>query len=384
MNKVTKICISLVLMIALGLLPACGNHNNYNIHDIVIGERRDEIKEEQQAPEVSDDDSVTVISSGQGENNSTEITSSEATGKTEKSEGKEKDKTETKTSTSNSASAKTSTEKETTSTSSTTTTSTSASTSTSTSTSAKTSTSISTGEHEHSFGEWSIEKEAKCGKEGRKVRYCSCGKSEYEVIPALVHSYGEWQQYTKATIDQEGKEVRYCNYCGNPEYQTIPKLPSYTLEVHFYDSETGEEVPQSAVSYGISSNGYSSTSRRYSENAFYHIEVSRFYDVDYKIPEPVSGNINSDLSISITLYPKYRYEETTATVATVKNGGIFYCIDGKYYTVTVKEKSSTSQQPWKNVLSYYANGTFLQEQIIPWMSYDDPCELAPIYTRYEN
>jgi hypothetical protein len=45
--------------------------------------------------------------------------------------------------------------------------------------------------HVHSFGSWKVTK-ATCTKPGKRVRACSCGESESEVLPATGHKIGGW------------------------------------------------------------------------------------------------------------------------------------------------------------------------------------------------
>lgn len=46
--------------------------------------------------------------------------------------------------------------------------------------------------HTHSFGEWTVTAEPSCSENGKKVRECSCGAQEVEVLSRTDHSYGEW------------------------------------------------------------------------------------------------------------------------------------------------------------------------------------------------
>ena len=54
-------------------------------------------------------------------------------------------------------------------------------------------------EHTHEFGEWTVEKEASCTEDGRKIRSCSCTETEEEILPATGHTY----KYTENT-DENG------------------------------------------------------------------------------------------------------------------------------------------------------------------------------------
>ena len=53
--------------------------------------------------------------------------------------------------------------------------------------------------HTHAFGEWETVKEANCTEDGQRVRTCSCGESETEVITAIGHIY----KYTEYKDENE-------------------------------------------------------------------------------------------------------------------------------------------------------------------------------------
>lgn len=58
-----------------------------------------------------------------------------------------------------------------------------------TTTQKKTTTNVVTTEHVHEFGEWQETVKATCSEEGFKKRKCSCGLTEFEIIPKLPHNY---------------------------------------------------------------------------------------------------------------------------------------------------------------------------------------------------
>ncbi|MGN0487301.1 MAG: hypothetical protein ACI4GB_08730 [Acutalibacteraceae bacterium] len=76
-------------------------------------------------------------------------------------------------------------------------------------------------EHVHVWGQWRIESEATCQKEGVKSRLCkSCMVKETELIPKE-HVYGSWQTVKAYTCTEDGSEIRYCYYCSLSETRTV-------------------------------------------------------------------------------------------------------------------------------------------------------------------
>ncbi|MBQ6663174.1 MAG: cell wall-binding repeat-containing protein [Firmicutes bacterium] len=79
-----------------------------------------------------------------------------------------------------------------------------------------------------------------------------------------------------------------------------------------------------------------------------------------------------------------QYMQVTATVGSVMNGGFYYNLRGTYCQISTKTaKGETATGDWTTIVSYYANGTFIGEQTVKWMTYSDQCNLSPIYTKLD-
>lgn len=101
-------------------------------------------------------------------------------------------------------------------------------------------TSCKSDKHEHEFGEWQIEQEATCTKDGSRIRVCSCNEIEREVIKATGHhedendcsepvlctichakikdtsdhhQFGEWKVIKEAGCATTGSRVCQCTVC---------------------------------------------------------------------------------------------------------------------------------------------------------------------------
>jgi hypothetical protein len=66
--------------------------------------------------------------------------------------------------------------------------------------------------HVHSFGSWKVTK-ATCTKPGKRVRACSCGESESEVLPATGHKIGGWTVEDAPDCLNGGDRYRACTTC---------------------------------------------------------------------------------------------------------------------------------------------------------------------------
>lgn len=78
--------------------------------------------------------------------------------------------------------------------------------------------------HQHKFGAWTIEKEATCAKEGKKVRECECEYKETQVIEKLAHDLDEGKIIKTATQKTSGVMRYTCNKCKEKIDETIPIL----------------------------------------------------------------------------------------------------------------------------------------------------------------
>ncbi len=78
------------------------------------------------------------------------------------------------------------------------------------------------------------------------------------------------------------------------------------------------------------------------------------------------------------------YMQVTATVGSVKNGGFYYMLGGSYHPIIVKTSVGENDAgDVVTIVSYYANGTFIGEQIVDFCRYSDQCNLSPIYTKLD-
>ncbi len=64
------------------------------------------------------------------------------------------------------------------------------------------------------FGDWAVITQPTCVETGKKIRECSCGNEETEIIsPTGIHKY-EWVIQQEATCTENGKKVKCCTVCG--------------------------------------------------------------------------------------------------------------------------------------------------------------------------
>ena len=188
-----------------------------------------------------------------------------------------------------------------------------------------------TDEKGHQFSEWEVVKEATETEEGLKIRTCSCGEKETEIIAKLehthhfvegkcecgeesedtgktehLHEFSEWEVVKEATLDEEGLKMRSCS-CGEKETEVIEKLEHVhnfvegkctcggveTLLVKVYESDN--ESKELNVNYGEKINGLENPIKEG------HRFVGWFLDSDYN----QEFNLNSIVTCNITLYAKY-------------------------------------------------------------------------------
>ena len=87
----------------------------------------------------------------------------------------------------------------------------------------------SNSEHAHEFSEWSISKNPTCTEDGVKVRYCSCGEKQSEIVVALGHTPAEAtiEDKVEATYETYGSynEVVRCLICNEKLSQTAHTIP---------------------------------------------------------------------------------------------------------------------------------------------------------------
>lgn len=68
--------------------------------------------------------------------------------------------------------------------------------------------------HTHSFSEWRVVEEANCSNTGKRVRDCSCGEIQEEIVPKNdVHDYEETIK-SPATASSSGTKKLTCKRCG--------------------------------------------------------------------------------------------------------------------------------------------------------------------------
>ena len=114
---------------------------------------------------------------------------------------------------------------------------------------------VTTSKHIHVFGEWSVEKEATCTQEGRRVRICSCGEKEYETIAMVEHDWGTPIIVKEATPTEKGEEIVTCRVCGatqtlyvsiNVDEHKMPETTTSAAEI----SSFGTDAPSDSTSGG--------------------------------------------------------------------------------------------------------------------------------------
>ena len=85
--------------------------------------------------------------------------------------------------------------------------------------------------HTHNYAEWDIVKKPNCTENGEKVRYCSCGEKQSEVVIAWGHTESDWIVDFEATTTTEGSKHTQCTSCGiTIKSETIDKLPKPASE----------------------------------------------------------------------------------------------------------------------------------------------------------
>jgi len=85
--------------------------------------------------------------------------------------------------------------------------------------------------HTHSFAEWDLTKKPTCTEDGLKVRYCSCGEKQSEVVVSLGHTPAEAvvEDRVEPTYEEDGSYnlVVRCTTCNeklSESSHTIPML----------------------------------------------------------------------------------------------------------------------------------------------------------------
>ena len=97
--------------------------------------------------------------------------------------------------------------------------------------------------HTHAYGEWETIKEATCTEDGQRVRSCSCGESEKEVISAKGHTE-ETVEGTSATCTASGlTEGKKCSVCGEVlvKQETVKRI-GHQFDCHTETDENGNEI----------------------------------------------------------------------------------------------------------------------------------------------
>ena len=84
--------------------------------------------------------------------------------------------------------------------------------------------------HTHDFGEWSTTVRVTCTEDGEKVRYCSCGEKQTEVVASSGHTPGEAQEEDRveASYNVAGsyKMVVRCTTCYEKLSETSHTIPA--------------------------------------------------------------------------------------------------------------------------------------------------------------
>ena len=105
--------------------------------------------------------------------------------------------------------------------------------------------------HEHSFGEWEVSQEPTCIKNGKKIRFCECGETESEDIPAG-HDYDV--TYTCKVCGYHSDEVMTFTLLDDDTYQVgsadVSKLPKELTIPSHYKGKPVTTIAYSGFEYG--------------------------------------------------------------------------------------------------------------------------------------
>lgn len=83
----------------------------------------------------------------------------------------------------------------------------------------------------HVFGNYVIDTDSTCSKQGSKHRNCTlCGYLETDIIPLKNHSLGDWIVDSEPTCEKLGSKHKVCTVCGQV-------MPSEDIEVLGHDTE---------------------------------------------------------------------------------------------------------------------------------------------------
>ena len=93
-------------------------------------------------------------------------------------------------------------------------------------------------EHTHEYGEWTVIKEASCTEDGVRVKCCSCGERDREIIPAKGHAEEILAAYSATCTESGLTEGKKCTVCGETtvEQEEIASLGHDCM----YTEETDE------------------------------------------------------------------------------------------------------------------------------------------------
>ena len=85
-----------------------------------------------------------------------------------------------------------------------------------------------TDEHSCNYGEWQVTVEPTCEAIGKKVRSCSCGKSEEEILPKTGHTISSAEAKAKTCTEDGWNAYEYCTECDYTTKVVIPAGHSIT------------------------------------------------------------------------------------------------------------------------------------------------------------
>ena len=108
--------------------------------------------------------------------------------------------------------------------------------------------------HTHEFDEWDVNVKPTCTENGTKVRYCSCGEKQTEVVVSLGHSPAEATEENRisATFESDGS-YEMVVYCAIPSCHTEIERTKYTLDMfvhHPGDMVVENEIAATCYSEG--------------------------------------------------------------------------------------------------------------------------------------
>ncbi len=189
--------------------------------------------------------------------------------------------------------------------------------------------------HTCSMGEWVVEQDSTCTKEGREVRKCTiCSEVMQErVIPTLEHSFVAVGT-KKATCTQPGiaDGSRQCRECGYKDFVVIAALG------HVYNSDTGACTRCSASSARNTYTVWEEFVSNYEENTSFVLDLRDM-------------RFNDSKDYIVKLSPSHEYIRVIGKEGAVYTN-LFFVVEARsqsisinFENVIIRNKSQASKSP---------------------------------------